>query len=109
MKTFGRMAFAALGAAFASALNQELSKPPRKRKWHGTVWGFVPYDFRLPSAGKLREAWWSPGDRRIVTPRVFGIGWAINLARVAELARAPVSTPPSGRALPFRARLARRR
>jgi len=38
----------------------------------------VPYDFRLPTAEKLRERLWNPGDERILTPHVFGWGYSVN-------------------------------
>ena len=60
------------------AVCQELEKPREKRLWHGKVAGFVPYDFRLPTLERIREAYWNPYDSRIVVPEAFGIGWAIN-------------------------------
>ncbi len=68
----------------AAAVGKELRKPPRKRTWYGTVLGFVPYDFRRPTLARVKARWWNPRDRRLLTPRVFGIGWAVNLARLAK-------------------------
>jgi len=63
----------------AAAIAQEMRKPPEERTWHGTVAGFVPYDFRVPTVERLREAYWNPDDPRVFTPRAVGVGWGINL------------------------------
>lgn len=62
----------------AAAIYQELHGPPEERTWHGRIAGFVPYDFRLPTLERLREAYWKPDEPRIFTDRVLGVGWAIN-------------------------------
>ena len=69
------------------AVCQELEKPREKRLWHGKVAGFVPYDFRLPTLERIREAYWNPYDSRIVVPEAFGIGWAINFYALLERLR----------------------
>lgn len=71
-------------AVFAIAVVKELRAPEGERTWHGQV-GVVPYDLRPPTLGRLREAWWNPDDPRLFTPRAFGVGWAVNLARVRAL------------------------
>ena len=53
----------------------------------------MPYDLRLPTMERLRDRWWNPDDPRIFTPRVFGVGWSINLAQIVGAVR-PGSTPP---------------
>ena len=73
----------ALGAGLvAAAVRTELSKPPTRRSWHGTTLGFVPYDFRPPTFARVRSRWWNPGDPRLLTPRAFGVGWDVNVARL---------------------------
>ena len=67
-----------------AAIVQELRTPADKRTWHGTVGGVVPYDFRVPSPEKVRRAWWDPKGP-LINPTAFGVGWAINFARVAEM------------------------
>ncbi|HID86342.1 MAG TPA: hypothetical protein EYP55_03060 [Anaerolineae bacterium] len=62
----------------ATAIYQELQKPPEERAWHGRVAGLVPYDFRVPTLERLRQAYWNPDDPRIFTDRVLGVGWAVN-------------------------------
>jgi hypothetical protein len=56
-----------------------------KRQLHGEVGGVVPYDFRPPTAGRLRRRVWAPDDERIFTPTVFGTGWMVNVGRLARL------------------------
>jgi Family of unknown function (DUF5808) len=74
-------------ALLAAAVVTELRKPSGERTWHGRVAGFVPYDLRPPTVARIRAAWWSPDDPRILTDRVFGVGWAVNLGRLVRLAR----------------------
>lgn len=42
----------------------------------------VPYDFRRPTVARIQERWWNRNDKRIITPRVFGWGYAINFYQV---------------------------
>lgn len=67
-----------------AAVVQELRTPPDKRKWHGTVGGVVPYDFRPPTPEKARRSWWDPTGP-LVTPIAFGVGWSINFARLLQM------------------------
>ena len=67
------------------AIYHELSKPREEREWHGTV--PVPYEFRLPTAERIRRAYWNPDDPRILTETAFGVGWAINLPSLIRLSR----------------------
>ena len=69
------------------AVCQELEKPEEERHWHGRIAGFIPYDFRLPTLEKMKEAYWNPYESRIFTPEVFGIGWAINFYALLERLR----------------------
>lgn len=85
MKKLKRMVATVVFGVTVAAVVQELRKPEEEREWHGTVAGFVPYDFRAPTFDRLRDAWWNPESEQLFTDRVFGVGWAVNLARVAEL------------------------
>ena len=38
----------------------------------------IPYDWRAPTAARVRQRGWNPDDRRIFTPKVFGWGYSIN-------------------------------
>ena len=86
-KWFTRLIQATVMALALAAVCQELEKPKEERKWHGTVAGFIPYDFRLPTGEKFREAYWNPFESRIFSPEVFGIGWAINFYALLERLR----------------------
>lgn len=67
-----------------AAILQEMEKPKEARTGYGKVAGVVPYDFRIPTMERLKEACWNPYERRVFTPRVFGVGWAINFYRLLE-------------------------
>jgi hypothetical protein len=80
----GRLLKLVVWGLVGAAVVQELRTAPDERKWHGTVGGVVPYDFRPPSSDKVRRAWWDP-DGPLITPTAFGVGWAINFARLMNL------------------------
>jgi hypothetical protein len=84
MKDLYRLARTAVWLAFFGAIYQELKKPDAERTWHGKVAGVVPYDFRLPTFERLREAYWNPDSDQIFSERVFGVGWAVNIPVVAR-------------------------
>jgi hypothetical protein len=72
---------------FIAAVADQLRRPPEERTWEGTVVGFVPYDLRVPTMERARSRWWNPEDERLFVPQVFGVGWTLNFARLASLAR----------------------
>ena len=76
----------AFGLVFAALIDQ-LRRDPEERTWEGSVAGIVPYDFRRPTLERARSRWWNAHDDRLFVPPVFGVGWTINLARLARLAR----------------------
>jgi hypothetical protein len=86
-KWFTRMLQATVITLALVAVCQELEKPKEERHWYGRVAGFIPYDFRLPTWERIREACWNPYENRIIVPRVFGIGWAINFYALLERLR----------------------
>ena len=54
-------------------------KEPRTGKFLG-----VPYDFRRRGfKARLRQRWWNPAEPRLFTPKTYGWGWDVNLARLA--------------------------
>jgi hypothetical protein len=55
--------------------------PMSERSKTGTFLG-VPYDWRRPTVARLKSRWWNPEDPRLLTPRWFGWGWDINVARL---------------------------
>ena len=78
-------AVAAAGAVLVgAAVVTELRKPVGERTWQGRVAG-VPYDLRPPTLKKLRTTLWDPHNPALIVPHVFGVGWAVNLARLAQL------------------------
>jgi hypothetical protein len=70
--------------AFAAAIYQELRKPPEARTWNGKVAGVVPYDFRVPTLDRLRDAYWSPERDQVFSENVVGVGWAVNVPVAAR-------------------------
>ncbi len=78
---------AAALALLAAVVVRELNIPREQRTWHGEVLG-VPYDLRRPTWHRVRESWWAPQDPRLVTPRVLGVGWSLNLGRIAAVIKA---------------------
>jgi hypothetical protein len=69
---------AVVGAAIADAV--------RNNRKHGELFGFVPYDFRLPTAERAKGHVWNPASDRVLTPVTFGVGWTLNFGRLARLA-----------------------
>ena len=74
------------------AVITELRKPQEARTWHGQVVGFVPYDLRMPTPARVRERLWAPENPRVLVPQVFGVGWTVNVGRVAALMRGRAAT-----------------
>ncbi|HEY3063589.1 MAG TPA: DUF5808 domain-containing protein [Chloroflexota bacterium] len=68
-----------LGLLVASVV-RELRLPKEERTWHGVVFGWVPYDLRPPTYGRLKAALWNPQDSHVVVPTALGVGWTVNLA-----------------------------
>ncbi len=87
VKSINRLLQATVITLSLVAVCQELEKPKEERLWHGKVAGFVPYDFRMPTLARIREAYWNPYDSRILVPEAFGIGWAINFYALLERLR----------------------
>lgn len=61
------------------ALWEQLRLPPEERTWHGRIAGRIPYDFRQPTAERLRATFWNKQTSQVLVPQAFGIGWTINL------------------------------
>jgi Family of unknown function (DUF5808) len=75
--------FAAAGL-LAAAVATEFRKPTADRTWHGSVAGIVPYDLRPPTVERTWSRVWNPDDDRILTPHFFGVGWTVNVGRIAR-------------------------
>jgi hypothetical protein len=84
MKDLIKLVRTLIWTAFAAAIYQELRKPPEARSWNGKVAGVVPYDFRIPTVDRLREAYWSPDNEQVFSEKVFGVGWAVNIPVAAR-------------------------
>jgi hypothetical protein len=63
-----------------------VSSDDRVPEPQGTVIG-VPYDWRRPTAARLRARWWNPDDPRLFTPKSFGWGFDLNLYRLVHWRR----------------------
>jgi len=81
VKDIWRLVFAIIGVV---AVIQELRKPPDERTWHGKVADFVPYDFRMPTIGRVRSTYWNP-EGPILPGKVFGVGWAVNFGVLTRM------------------------
>jgi len=85
-KWFNRIVEVTVLTLVMAAIFQELEKPKEERSWHGRI-GFIPYDLRVPTLERFRQAYWNPEDSRIFLPEPFGIGWAINFHALLEKLR----------------------
>ncbi|SDR86890.1 DUF5808 domain-containing protein [Paraoerskovia marina] len=74
-------------ALVVAAVTKELQKDPQDRTWHGTVAGFVPYEFRMPTVERVKSRVWDPDNAHILSPHVFGVGWTVNVGRVVAVAK----------------------
>src|SRR5262245_57858941 len=83
IRTLLKLTALALGIV---AVVQELQKPAEEREWHGIVAGVFPYDLRKPTVARARSTWWNPEEHRVFVPKVFGVGWTVNVGRVARVA-----------------------
>jgi uncharacterized protein DUF5808 len=50
---------------------------PRQGRFLG-----MPYDWRRPTAQRLRTRIWDPDNPRVFVPKAYGWGYGINLAAV---------------------------
>ena len=79
----GLASAAGLGLLLA-AIVQEMQKPAEERAWHGRLGGVIPYDLRPPTIERVRRAYWNPENRHLFTDTAFGVGWSLNLGRLAQ-------------------------
>jgi len=70
-------------AAFGLAIVASRKLEREGVKLEGECLG-VPYDFRPPTLDRFRERCWNPDDPRLLTPHVFGWGWALNFYALAR-------------------------
>jgi len=76
-------------ATFDGETKEARMSTTRNGRRVGTFLG-VPYDWRLTGFWpRVKQRWWNPADPRLFTPKAFGWGYDLNLARV--LRRRPPS------------------
>jgi hypothetical protein len=98
MGAFGWLIRTLIAGAVAAAIYRELQLPPEQRTWQGRLFGFVPYDFRLPTPARFVRAWWNPGTDRLFNDQPFGVGWSVNLPVALRLIRRLAgASPPAHR------------
>lgn len=81
IRNIWRLALLVIGVI---AVIQQLQKPRQERTWHGKVGDLVPYDFRVPTAERIRAAYWNPKGP-FLPGKAFGVGWAVNLGALKRL------------------------
>jgi hypothetical protein len=47
----------------------------------------IPYDWRRPTAARVKQRWWNRDDRRVFTPKVYGWGYDVNLRELGRRLR----------------------
>lgn len=73
-------------ALLIAAVIKELRLPKDQRTWHGSLFGFVPYDFRMPTFEKVKNTFWNP-DGKLIVNRAFGVGWTVNVGAIVAKVR----------------------
>ena len=56
----------------------ETGGPGKPEAPQGTFGGF-PYDWRRPTARRVRSRIWNPEDTRLFPPKAFGWGYTLNV------------------------------
>ena len=77
-------------ALTVAAVVKELRTPKAERSWHGKIATVVPYELRVPTLERARERLWNPDAEHVVGPRVFGVGWSMNLGKAVAIVRGKV-------------------
>ncbi len=81
--TLKNLWMAVLAVVGVIAVVEQLRLPKDQRTWHGKVADFIPYDFRKPTVERFRQTYWN-ADGPIVSSRMFGVGWALNVGAVVK-------------------------
>ena len=79
-------------ALAVTAVVKELRTPADQREGNGKVIGFVPYEFRMPTVERFKERVWDPEAEHLIGPKVFGVGWTVNMGKVFGLLRSRLSS-----------------
>ncbi len=61
-----------------AAILDQMRLPADQRTWQGTLWGIIPYDFRVPTIERIRAKIWNKDTSRVLMPHIFGVGWSVN-------------------------------
>jgi hypothetical protein len=69
-------------AEYASHVLDAFARSTDPADGEGDVFG-VPFETRGPTDPAVRSRIWAPADPHILVPRMFGLGWTINLGAVA--------------------------
>ena len=69
-------------AEFAAHVIDAFARSADPADGEGQVFG-VPFETRGATDAAVRSRIWAPSDPRILVPRMFGLGWAVNLGAVA--------------------------
>lgn len=81
MKLVSKLVVATVLALTATAVSEQLGRPPGERTWQGDIFG-MPYDFRPVTEDRIRDRMWNPSNRSLLVPKVFGMGWTLNFYRL---------------------------
>jgi hypothetical protein len=73
-------------AANAGGIRRTMYARYMSEKGTGKFLG-IPYDWRRPTAARLKSRWWNDDDERILTPRWYGWGYDLNVAQVLRRLR----------------------
>src|SRR5437879_12528432 len=65
-------------AAIGGAIYREMRLPPEERTWRGRLLGIVPYDFRVPTPGRVVGAYWHPKSGKLFAEQPVRVGLAGN-------------------------------
>ncbi|ACZ32307.1 hypothetical protein Xcel_3307 [Xylanimonas cellulosilytica DSM 15894] len=85
----------AMIALAVAAVVKELRTPQGERTWNGKVAAVVPYDFRMPTIARAKERLWDPESDTFVGPRVFGVGWTVNMGKLYRTVKDAVAAARS--------------
>jgi hypothetical protein len=69
-------------AEYASQVLEAFARSEDPADGEGDVFG-VPFETRGATDPAVRSRIWAPSDPRILVPRMFGLGWAVNFGAVA--------------------------
>lgn len=68
------------------AESESVGSPDPPERPQGKLAG-LPYDWRRPTARRIRSRVWNPDDRRLFPPKAFGWGYTINFYWLIHLLR----------------------